>query len=111
MEQIAKKAARRRYFCCPAVVALIFALTAVDAVCTSEGLRLGVIAEGNPLMAATMYSAPGITAAAVCAGTAALLSLIWRLRRRVPWAGAALLGVLAVKIGIVGLHLHWILSL
>lgn len=95
---------------CKRVLLLILVLTAMDAVCTAAGLRLGVIAEGNPLMAAPMYAAPGITAAAVCAGTAALLALIWRLRRRVPWAGAALLGVLAVKLGVVGLHLRWIIA-
>ncbi|SMC39447.1 DUF5658 family protein [Papillibacter cinnamivorans] len=89
----------------------ILTITVMDAVCTAAGIRLGVIAEGNPLMAAPMYAAPGITAAAVCAGTAALLALIWRLRRRAPWAGAALLSVLAVKLGVVGLHLYWILAL
>lgn len=96
---------------CKRVLLLIFFLTAIDSAYTAAGLRLGVIAEGNPLMAAPMYAAPGITAAAVCAGTAAMLALIWRLRRRVPWAGAALLGVAAVKLGVVGLHVYWILTL
>lgn len=51
------------------ILLIVFLLTVADAVCTAAGLRLGAITEGNPLMAAPMYAAPGITAAAVYAGT------------------------------------------
>lgn len=93
------------------LIALILILTIFDAACTVSGLRLGVIEEANQMLAAPMSSAPWLTSAAVCVGTAALLALIWRCRQRAPWAGTALIGVAAVKLGVVGLHLHWILSL
>lgn len=92
------------------ILLLIFALTILDAACTAAGLRLGAITEANPLMA-TMTAHPTLTGTAACVGTAALLLWLYSVRERVRWLGPALVGVSAVKLGVMGLHMHWILSL
>ncbi len=93
------------------VLFFILALTAMDAACTAAGLRLGAIEERNPLLCRVMTAHPVMTGAAVCMAVTALMLWLYSVRERVRWIGPALIGVAAVKIGILALHLQWIFAL
>lgn len=88
----------------------IYILTMLDAICTSIGVTGGVIEEGNPLVQSAMMLHPVITGAAVCAAIGLVLYGIWKVRDKVKWLPYALGLVLAVKVGIMGMHLYWITS-
>lgn len=91
-----------------ALFIIIFLLTIADAVCTAVGVSHGVINEGNVLMQTAMTSYPVLTAVAVCLIIGGILYLMWRVRKRIKWMPRALIGILAVKIGILGMHGYWI---
>lgn len=89
---------------------LIFGLTVLDVLCTIFGIRSGVIAEANPLLAAPMNFAPELTGAMVCALTAAVLYFIWKARLRIAWVQGGLRVVLAAKLLVMALHLNWMIG-
>lgn len=89
----------------------ILTLTAADAACTAAGLRLGTIQEGNPLLCHVMTAHPVMTGAAVCVAVAALMLWLYSVRERVRWIGPALVGVVAVKLAVMGMHIHWIITI
>lgn len=90
---------------------LIWILGLIDVLCTNYGLNLGVIQEGNPLMA-HLFAINANTAIAfslTLSGT--LLACLHRLRHRCTLAGKALWGILFVKLFIVILHFGWLIRL
>ena len=86
----------------------IWLLTVFDAAATWLGVTRYGIGEGNPVMAWLFgWSVPG-TCALVVVLIGALLLFVRKHADRYRWIGWALIGVLAVKIGIAGLHVVWL---
>lgn len=90
---------------------LIFLLTLSDAVCTAAGMRLGVIAEANPLLRGLMTAHPELTSAGVCVFVGAILCIMYPVREQVRWLGSALSAVAVIKLAVLGMHLGWILQI
>ena len=86
-------------------------LTFGDALCTMAGIRLGVIAEGNPLLSTAVQQSPEITCAGVFAYTAVLLAVVARFGHRARSTVPLLAVLCAVKLAVMGLHLGWIIAL
>lgn len=83
-------------------------LTLIDIACTYYGITSGYIAEGNPIASMLFGWSPIGTCLIVAALVGLLLYVIAKQYKRYRWIRYAMLGVLAVKIGIVGLHMIWI---
>lgn len=83
-------------------------LTLIDIVCTYYGITSGYITEGNPIASALFgWSVVG-TCLIVAALVGLLLWIVSRYVNRFAWIRYALAGVLAVKVGIVAMHMVWI---
>jgi hypothetical protein len=91
-----------------ALIIAIYILTVADAVSTAVGVSSGVISEGNALFQSVMQSNPVLTAIVVSLIMGAVLYGIWRIRKRIKWLPFAMVGVLLVKIYIMGIHGYWI---
>jgi len=88
----------------------IFLLTIADVLFTHYGLRFGVITEANPLMAWLFtVNYPLAIALPVVLVSAACLVFYWA-RHRVAWLPAAVWALLAIKVGVTGMHGYWILK-
>ena len=62
---------------CPFIYYIIFLLTALDIIFTVNGLKLGIIREGNPILSHFMGSYMGLTAICVLAYVGAAQILIY----------------------------------
>lgn len=69
---------------------------------------MGVIAEGNPVWRDLIYRNPAAVSATVVAATGGLLAVVYRFRRRCGYLRPMLIGLWAVKVTVIGLHLFWI---
>lgn len=89
----------------------IWILGIIDVLLTKYGLNLGVIEEGNPLMAHlfAMNANTAIIFSLTLSGV--LLACLHRLRDKCTLAGNALWGILFVKLFIVILHFGWLIRL
>ena len=86
----------------------IMLLTIFDATATYIGVTRFGIEEGNPLARALFaWSIPGTCILAVVL-TGAALMVVRRYASKFRWIGWAVIGVLAVKIAIAGLHTVWL---
>jgi dolichol kinase len=88
----------------------IYILTLLDAISTITGVQLKVVEEANPFVQAAMTNQPVLTGLVVCLVIGAVLYGIYRVRHRIRWIGYAMGGVLAVKVGIMSLHINWIVQ-
>ena len=86
----------------------IWLLTVFDATATYIGVTRYGLGEGNPVALWLFgWSIPGTCILAV-ALTGVALWVIRKHAHRYRWIGWAVVGILAVKIGIAGLHMAWI---
>lgn len=86
----------------------IWLLTLFDAAATYIGVTRFGLPEGNPFMLWLFgWSIPGACILAVIV-TTAMLFVVRRYRPHYRWIGWALIGVLAIKIAVAGLHVVWI---
>jgi len=85
----------------------IFILTIVDAVCTAIGVHLGVVEEANPFFQRVVMAQPVLASTAVCIGVGGILYLVYRLRDKVRFMVPLMVGLLIVKLVVVGIHLEW----
>ena len=83
-------------------------MTVGDAIFTTLGVKDGIIAEANPLLAAFFNASPELTAIITAIGVTALLYIIYRCRNRIRWINTALIGLFVVKLAVLGLHFNWI---
>lgn len=88
----------------------VFALTLIDATCTTIGVSAGVIAEGNPIFSSIMTSNPVVTSVAAVVYTSTLLAFVWRYGAQFRCTMPLMSFVVVVKVAVVGLHLAWMLS-
>lgn len=86
---------------------LILLHSLADAVCTATGISIGVISEGNPLLTA-INSRPMLGCFAAFVYTSGLLFVIYKLGDRCRFTMPLLIGLCAVKIAVMGLHVIWI---
>ena len=86
----------------------IYILTILDAISTITGVQLKLVEEANPFVQAVMTNQPILTGIVVCLAIGAVLYGIYRVRHKIRWLAYAMGGVLAVKIGIMALHISWI---
>lgn len=91
------------------LVLAVFVLTVGDYALTAVGVRLGVIAEGNPLLQSAM-ARPILAAVALSLAVGGLLAFIYRFGRRYKHTAMMLAGVCAVKLVVMGLHFGWIMA-
>lgn len=89
----------------------IYILTILDAICTITGVQLGFVEEGNPFVQSAMQNYPILTGLTVVLVIGAVLYGIYRVRHKIRWIGYAMVGVLAIKMAIIGLHVNWIVQI
>lgn len=87
----------------------IWLLGLVDVYLTKYGLQLGVIAEGNPVMAYFFSIHPNAAVLFSLALSGIFLYCLHRLRQHTGFAVTALWGLLAVRLLIIFLHVNWLL--
>lgn len=93
------------------LLVLICLLTLADIVLTYYGLSLEVIREANPLMARLFDVSPIFSIIlAICFVIGACL-FFYKVRHRITWLPAALILILVIKLGVIGLHLRWLIQL
>jgi len=93
------------------LVLAVMLLTLLDAVCTAVGIRLGFIAEWNPLLRAAVQRAPVWTGAASCAYTGFFMALVCRYGPRARCTIPLLAGLCTIKLAVIGMHLGWLLTI
>jgi len=87
---------------------IIWVLTFFDIALTYTGVKIGFIEEANPLWnyAYTHYP-EAISIILLCAVTGLIL-LIYKVQHKIKWIGYGLGVLLAAKLYISFLHIHWI---
>jgi hypothetical protein len=86
----------------------VWLLGAADLAATTWGLHRGVVREVNPVMVDLFERGPLAAWVVGLALPAAGLYLLWRVVRRHPKAVYVAWGLLAVRLGILAVHLDWI---
>ena len=89
--------------------AIIMILTVFDAWATWLGVTRYGIEEGNPFMRWLFtWSVPGACILAVIV-TALMLVVVRHYSKQYRWIGYALVGIVAVKVAVAGLHVAWLM--
>lgn len=92
------------------MIAAIAILTIIDMICTTVGLSLGFITEGNPLMARLFdWSVIG-TCVLVVLLVGACLAILNTFMYRFKWTRYVVAGLVGVKAFVVLLHCVWIVQ-
>lgn len=89
----------------------IFGLTIIDIACTYFGYKAGYIEEGNPLLRFMFHNHPELTSFFVIIFVGYMLGLLWNYKDKSRHITLFVVGILIVKIAVVGLHLSWILKI
>jgi hypothetical protein len=87
----------------------VLGLTVLDVAFTVIGINKGTVVELNPLLGSSMTTSPEITSILTVLYVAALLLLLNRLKGR--WIFDLLACVFFVKIGVIMLHLNWMVRI
>ena len=87
---------------------LVWILGAVDVLLTDYGMRLGVVREGNPLMASLFAKDPGLAVVFSLIFSGVMLVFLHHLREKCCLAARGLLVLLVVRIFIIMLHINWL---
>ncbi|MDO7788638.1 DUF5658 family protein [Desulforamulus aquiferis] len=93
-------------FLLPAIVLL----TLADLLLTYHGLKLGLIQEFNPLMAWLYQINPKVSVAIVFSLVALGCLFLYLVQGQVSWLPTALAALLVIKLGVLGLHLGWLVQ-
>lgn len=88
---------------------VIWFLGIADVYLTKYGLQLGVITEGNPLMARLFEIHPDVAVVFSVGLSALLLGCLQLLSRQSTLAVKAMTGLLVVRIAVILLHANWLL--
>ena len=89
----------------------VFGLTLADVSCTYFGYKAGYIEEANPLLRFTFHNHPELTSIFVIIFVGCLLGLLWNYKDKARHITLFVVGILIVKIAVVGLHLNWIIKI
>lgn len=81
----------------------------VDLLLTAWGLSLGVIEEANPVMVRIFRVSPLWAVILGFIVLTAALYVLAKARKRVWWVDPALVGLLGVRIVVLGMHAIWVL--
>jgi hypothetical protein len=88
---------------------LIWLLGLADIYLTNIGLKMGVITEGNPVMAYLFAHNPSLAITFSLGTSAFFLFCLHRWRSRTTLAGKALWGLLVVRMFVILLHANWLI--
>lgn len=88
---------------------IIWLLGVADVYLTKLGLELGVISEGNPVMAYLFSYNPNTAILFSVAVSGFFLYCLHRLQGRSTLAGKALWGLLFIRIFVMMLHANWLI--
>jgi hypothetical protein len=91
------------------VAFIIWILGLIDVLLTKMGLEMGVITEGNPVMAYLFAYNASVAVIFSLVISAFFLAVLQYLRGHCSLAGKAMWGLLALRIFIVLLHANWLL--
>ena len=90
------------------MITAIAILTIIDIICTTVGLSLGYITEGNPLMAWLFERSVIGTCVIVVLLVGACLVILNTFMDRYKWVRYVVAGLVGIKIIVVILHCVWI---
>jgi hypothetical protein len=88
----------------------VLILTLIDVACTVTGVLMGVIIEGNPIWQSAMRGQPILAGVAAIVYTALLMAFVYKYGRKFRTTVPLLAFVCMVKLGIVGMHVNWIMQ-
>ncbi|SDK52186.1 DUF5658 family protein [Natronincola ferrireducens] len=86
----------------------IFLLTVFDIAFTSIGLQLGIIEEANPIMDYFIHLSMILSIIGVVLYVGIAMIFLYKVRSKIPWLSKALMGLTAVKLWIMVLHVRWV---
>ena len=90
---------------------LIWLLGLADVLLTNYGLNLGVIREGNPVMAYFFAVSPNLAITFSLIFSGIMLWFLTHLKTKTALAGKALWGLLAVRLFVIFLHAGWLIQI
>jgi hypothetical protein len=90
---------------------LIWLLGLADVLLTNYGLNLGIIQEGNPVMAYFFAISPNLAISFSLIFSGIMLWFLTQLKTKTALAGKALWGLLAVRVLVIFLHVGWLVQL
>jgi hypothetical protein len=88
---------------------VIFILTYIDVRMTVWGVINNYIEEANPLFTNVMHNYPRLTGFSILILVGLLLFFLSK--QKIKWLKYPLLGLIIIKIGIVFLHINWLLQI
>lgn len=88
---------------------LIFILTLADVALTVWGVTKGYIEEANPLLQGVFHTSPILTGLAVILAVG--LMLLFLSKQKIKWLGYAVGGLVVIKIGVLLLHVDWMVKI
>lgn len=89
----------------------IFILSVMDALLTATGIRIGIIEEANPLLRDLLHTTPFTGAFMVILFVSAMLLIVYKYQHKIRFINHALVLLLMVKVGVIGLHIRWIIAI
>lgn len=92
------------------LIITVLILTLIDAACTTTGVLMGVITEGNPICRSMMQGQPILAGVAAIVYTALLMAFVYKYGRKFRATAPLLAFVCVVKFVIVGMHVNWIMQ-
>lgn len=92
------------------ILIVVFILTLIDVTLTYLGINAGLIEEGNPLLAILFKNSPEVTSIAITCVVATFLFTIYKLRFQIKWLKPAMLGLVFIKVIVIGEHVRWIIA-
>lgn len=92
------------------ILIVVFILTLFDVVLTYLGSNAGLIEEGNPLLAILFKNSPEVTSIAITCVVATFLCTIYKFRNQIKWLKPAMLGLVFIKVLVIGAHVRWIIT-
>lgn len=89
----------------------IFSLTVIDVALTYWGYKAGHIDEANPLLSYVYRNGPEVTSVLVLLFVGCLLGILWNYKDKARHIYYFVIGLLLVKIAVVGIHINWLLKI
>jgi len=89
----------------------IFGLTVIDVGLTYWGYKAGHIEEANPLLSYVYRNSPEASSILILLFVGCLLGILWNYKEKARHMYVFVIGVLLVKIAVVGIHINWLLKI
>ena len=83
-------------------------MTIADLALTAAGICMGYVKESNPITQRMFHASPEMSAVILAALVGALLLLMWKVKHKVRFINAAVIGLFVIKLAVLALHFNWI---